>query len=194
MTQVTKVTHEMGCAKHSSLAFLATLSARCRRCVRPLRSRQGVDTTPEEKPTRAACGRRFQTQAKGSVFSVFSVLGFQGIFAQSTRVERQAGERVGAVNGTRPDAQRPEMPTARAFFGFGNGIHHGGVLRPMVPDYGAKTPVLLRKTRCYRWRIAIKMRKERNIMKNCRNVRISPLIEAADLYDPGGGMGFRLNA
>ena len=116
------------------------------------------------------------------------------IFAENARVDRQAGERVGAVNGPRPDTQRPEMPTARAFFGFGNGIHHGAVLRPMVPDYGAKTPVLLRKTRCHRWRIAIKMRKERNIMKNCRNVRISPLIEAADLYDPGGGMGFRLNA
>ena len=86
------------------------------------------------------------------------------------------------------------MPTARECFGFGNRIHYGAVLRPMVPDYGAKTPVLLRKTRCYRWRIAIKMRKERNIMKNCRNVRISPLMEAADLYDPGGGMGFRLNA
>ena len=64
----------------------------------------------------------------------------------------------------------------------------------MVPDYGAKMPVLLRKTRCYRWRIAAKMRKERNTMKNSRNVRISPLIEAADLYDPGGGMGFRMNA
>ena len=64
----------------------------------------------------------------------------------------------------------------------------------MVPDYGAKTPVLLRKTRCYRWRIAIKMRKERNIMKNSKKVRFSPLIEAADLYDLGGGMGFRLNA
>ena len=86
------------------------------------------------------------------------------------------------------------MPTAREFFGFGNCIHYGAVLHPMVPDYGAKTSVLLRKTRCRRWRIAIKMRKERNIMKNCRNVRISPLIEAADLYDPGGGMGFRLNA
>ena len=49
VTQVTEVTHETGCAKHSSLAFLATLSARCRRRVRPLRSRQGVDTTPEEK-------------------------------------------------------------------------------------------------------------------------------------------------
>ena len=110
------------------------------------------------------------------------------IFAENARVDRQAGERVGAVNGTRPDTQRPEIPTARELFGFGNGIHYGAVLRPMVPDYGAKTPVLLRKTRCH------KMRKERNIMKNCRNVRISPLIEAADLYDPGGGMGFRLNA
>ena len=86
------------------------------------------------------------------------------------------------------------MPTAREFFGFGNGIHYGAVMKLLVPVYGAKTPVLLRKTRCYRWRIAAKMRKERNIMKNCRNVRISPLIEAADLYDPGGGMGFRLNA
>lgn len=64
----------------------------------------------------------------------------------------------------------------------------------MVPDYGAKTLVLLRKTRCYRWRIAIKIRKERNIMKNSKKVRFSPLIEAADLYDSGGGMGFRLNA
>ena len=122
------------------------------------------------------------------------MLGFQSIFALIARVDRQAGERAGAANGTRPDTQRPEMPTARAFFGFGNGIHHGAVLRSIVPDYGAKTPVLLRKTRCYRWRIASKMRKERNIMKNSRNVRISPLIEAADLYDPGGGMGFRLNA
>lgn len=86
------------------------------------------------------------------------------------------------------------MPTAREFFGFGNGIHYGAVMKLLVPDYGAKTSVLLRKTRCHHWRIAIRMRKERNIMENCRNVRISPLIEAADLYDPGGGMGFRLNA
>ena len=127
-------------------------------------------------------------------FLRFSVLGFQGIFAQSAGVERQAGERVGAVNGTRPDTQRPEIPTARELFGFGNGIHYGAVLRPMVPDYGAKTPVLLRKTRCRRWRIAIKMLKERNIMKKRKNVRILPLREAVDLYDPGGGMGFRLNA
>ena len=116
------------------------------------------------------------------------------IFAENARVDRQAGERVGAVNGTRPDTQRPEIPTARAFFGFGNRIHYGAVLRPMVPDYGAKTPVLLRKTRCYRWRIAIKMRKERNIMKNIKKVRFSPLRAVTDLYDPGGGMGFRMNA
>ena len=57
MTQVTEVTHKSGCVKLTSLAFLATLSGHCRRRVRPLRSRQGVDTTPEEKPTRAACGR-----------------------------------------------------------------------------------------------------------------------------------------
>ena len=66
-------------------------------------------------------------------------------------------------------------------------------MKLLVPGYGAKTPVLLREIRRRRWRIAIKMRKERNIMKNCRNVRISPLIEAADLYDPGGGMGLRMN-
>ena len=86
------------------------------------------------------------------------------------------------------------MPTARELFGFGNSIHYGAGMKPSVPVYGAKNPVSLRKTRCYRWRIATKKRKERNIMKNCRNVRISPLIEAADLYDPGGGMGFRQNA
>ena len=127
-------------------------------------------------------------------FLRFLVLELSATFAENARVDRQAGERVGAVNGTRPDTQRPEIPTARELFGFGNGIHYGAVLRPMVPEYGAKTPVLLRKTRCRRWRIAIKMRKERNIMKNCRNVRISPLRAVTDLYDPGGGMGFRMNA
>ena len=116
------------------------------------------------------------------------------IFAENARVDRQAGERVGAVNGTRPDTQRPEIPTARELFGFGNGIHYGAVLRPMVPDYGAKTPVLLRKTRCRRWRIANKMRKERNIMENSKKVRFSPLRAVTDLYEPGGGMGFRMNA
>ena len=109
-------------------------------------------------------------------------------------VERQAGERAGAVNGSRLGSLRPETPTARAFFGFGNGIHHGAVLRPMVPDYGAKTPGLLRKTRCHRWRIANKMRKERIIMKNSKKVRFSPLKAVTDLYEPGGGMGFRMNA
>ena len=116
------------------------------------------------------------------------------IFAENARVDRQAGERAGAANGTRPDAQRPEMPTARGFFGFGNGIHYGAVLRPMVPVYGAKTPVLLRQTRCYRWRIASKMRKERNIMKNSKKVRFLPVRAVTDLYDPGGGMASCLNA
>ena len=64
----------------------------------------------------------------------------------------------------------------------------------MVPDYGAKTPVLLRKTRCHHWRIAAKMRKERNTMKNSKKVRFSPLRAVTDLYNPGGGMGFRMNA
>ena len=116
------------------------------------------------------------------------------IFAENARVDRQAGERVGAVNGPRLGSLRPETPTAREFFGFGNSIHYGAGMKPSVPVYGAKTPVLLRKTRCYRWRIATKMRKERNIMKNSKNVRISPLTEATDLYDLGGGMGFRMNA
>ena len=194
MTQVTEVTHKTGCAKHSSLAFLATLSGHCWRCVRPLQNRWCEDTTPERKPTQAPLWATISNTSEKFGFLRFSVLEFRGIFARNAWVERQAGERVGAVNGPRLGSLRPETPTAREFFGFGNGIHHGAVLRPIVPDYGAKTPVLLRKTRCYRWRIAIKTRKERNIMKNCRNVRISPLIEAADLYDPGGGMGFRLNA
>ena len=127
-------------------------------------------------------------------FLRFPELELTAAFAENARVERQAGERVGAVNGPRLGSLRPEMPTAREFFGFGNGIHYGAVLRPMVPDYGAKTPVLLRKTRCRHRRIAIKMLKERNIMKNCKNVRILPLREVTDLYDPGGGMGFRQNA
>ena len=148
---------------------------------------------PRKKADTARLWAVFPNKYKKFDFLRFSVFELSAIFAENARVNRQAGERVGAANGTRPDTQRPEMPTARAFFGFGNGIHHGAVLRPMVPNYGAKTPVLLRITRCYRWRIAIKMRKERNIMKNCRNVRISPLIEAADLYDPGGGMGLRMN-
>ena len=116
------------------------------------------------------------------------------LFDENARGDRQAGARVGAVNGPRLGSLRPETPTARAFFGFGNGIHHGAVLRPMVPDYGAKTSVMLRKTRCRRWRIANKMRKERNIMKNSKKVLFSPLRAVTNLYEPGGGMGFRLNA
>ena len=121
------------------------------------------------------------------------MLELSATFAENARVECQAGERVGAVNGPRLDSLRPETPTARAFFGFGNSIHYGAVMKLLVPGYGAKTPVLLREIRRRRWRIAIKMRKERNIMKNCRNVRISPLRAVTDLYDPGGGMGLRMN-
>ena len=31
-------------------------------------------------------------------------------------------------------------------------------------------------------------------MKNSKKVRFSPLRAVTDLYDPGGGMGFRMNA
>ena len=149
---------------------------------------------PRKKANTARLWATISNVSKKFGFLRFSEWESLAIFAENARGDRQAGERVGAVNGSRLGSLRPEMPTARECFGFGNGIHHGAVLRPMVPDYGAKMPVLLRKTRCYRWRIAAKMRKERNTMKNSRNVRISPLIVAADLYDPGGGMGFRLNA
>ena len=55
------------------------------------------------------------------------------------RVDRQAGERVGAVNGPRLDSQRPEIPTVQGLFGFGTDGNYGAVNHPLVPGYGAET-------------------------------------------------------
>ena len=93
-------------------------------------------------------------------FLRLSVLKFWDIFARNARVERQAGERIGAVNGPRLDTLRPEIPTARGFFEFGNGHHYGAVMKPLAPIYGAQTPVLLGKIRCHHRRHARKY--ERN--------------------------------
>ena len=149
---------------------------------------------PRKKADTARLWATFSNKRQKFGFLRFSEVEFSAVFDENARVDRQAGERVGAVNGPRLGSLRPETPTAQEFFGFGNGIHHGAVMKTLAPIYGAKTPVLLRKTRCRHRRIAIKMLKERNIMKNCKNVRILPLREVTDLYDPGGGMGFRQNA
>ena len=53
------------------------------------------------------------------------------------RVECQAGERVGAVNGPRLDSLRPEIPTAREFFGFDPIQNYGAVFGADAPWYGA---------------------------------------------------------
>ena len=53
------------------------------------------------------------------------------------RVDCQAGERVGAVNGPRLDSLRPEIPTAQGFFGFDDIQNYGAVFGTDAPGYGA---------------------------------------------------------
>ena len=60
------------------------------------------------------------------------------ILSQNARVDRQAGERVGAGNGVRLESLRPENPTAQRLFGFGIRWNYGAVNHPMVPVYGAE--------------------------------------------------------
>ena len=80
----------------------------------------------------------FPNKYKKFDFLRFSVFELSAIFAENARVDRQAGERVGAVNGPRLTSQRPEIPTAQGFFGFGTGGNYGAVNHPMVPGYGAE--------------------------------------------------------
>ena len=60
-----------------------------------------------------------------------------GTVSLYSRVDRQAGERVGAGNGPRLDSLRPEIPTAREFFGFDPIQNYGAVFGADAPRYGA---------------------------------------------------------
>ena len=64
-------------------------------------------------------------------------LRFYGLGRLFPRVECQAGERVGAVNGPRLDSLRPEIPTAQGFFGFDGIQNYGAVFGTDAPEYGA---------------------------------------------------------
>ena len=64
-------------------------------------------------------------------------LRFYGLGRLFPRVECQAGERVGAGNGPRLDSLRPEIPTAREFFGFDPIQNYGAVFGADAPWYGA---------------------------------------------------------
>ena len=78
----------------------------------------GKDTAADTKAVEAMCGAMFQMISKSSDFTGFQSLPDGLISAVNAWVECQAGERVGAVNGTRLDSQRPEIPTAQGIFRF----------------------------------------------------------------------------
>ena len=79
----------------------------------------GKDTAADTKAAEAMCGVIIQMISKSSDFSGFRSLPDGLISTVNAWVECQAGERVGAGNGPRLGSQRPEIPTAQAFFGFG---------------------------------------------------------------------------
>ena len=112
------------------------LSAVCGICS----EEQGKDTTADTKTAEGMCGAMFQMISKSSEFAGFQSLSGGLVLTINARVESQAGERVGADHGVRLGSQRPEMPTAREFFGFGNGLHYGAVNHPLALRYGAERP------------------------------------------------------
>ena len=101
--------------------------------------RWNKDTAADTKAAEGMCGAMFQMISKSSEFAGFRSSPDGLISAVNAWVECQAGERVGAGNGPRLDSQRPEIPTAQGFFGFGTGGNYGAVYQPPVPGYGAET-------------------------------------------------------
>ena len=84
-------------------------------------------------------GKQIRTRNKAEVWAAgrdlfASVLRCGIVFS---RVECQAGERVGAVNGPRLSSLRPEIPTAQGFFGFDGIQNYGAVFGADAPWYGA---------------------------------------------------------
>ena len=100
---------------------------------------KGKDTAADRKAAEAMCGAMFQIFSKSSGFACFRSLPDGLISDVNAWVECQAGERVGAGNSVRLGSQRPEIPTAQGFFGFGTGGNYGAVNHPLVPGYGAET-------------------------------------------------------
>lgn len=90
------------------------LSAVCGICS----GRWNKDTAADRKATEAMLGAIYQISSKSSDFAGFRSLNDGLISAVNAWVECQAGERVGAGNGTRLGSQRPEIPTAQGIFGF----------------------------------------------------------------------------
>ena len=84
-----------------------------------LSGRWNKDTAADTKAVEGLSGAMFQIISKSSDFTGFQSLPDGLISAVNAWVECQAGERVGAGNGVRLGSQRPEIPTAQAFLGFG---------------------------------------------------------------------------
>ena len=94
-------------------------------------------------PCVAISAQRWETEAyRDQTRSVdgwagFVRFGFTVHYRFMPGVDRQAGERVGAVNVPRLDSLRPEIPTAREFFGFDGIQNYGAVFGADAPRYGA---------------------------------------------------------
>ena len=121
------------------------LSAVCGICS----GRWNKDTAAETKAAEAMCGAIIQMISKSSDFTGFQSLTDGLISAVNAWVECQAGERVGAGNGVRLGSQRPEIPTAQGFFGFGTTGNYGAVYQPLVPGYGAERAKIWGRPPCF---------------------------------------------